>query len=690
MHPLGRSGTKERMSSSQLPPTFGRYEVVRRLGRGAVGEVYLARDPALSREVAIKTLSGLQGLPPSEQEESRARFLREARAAAKLSHPNIVTIFDVGEHEGLPYIAMEYLRGTTLDRYTKQGHLLPAAKVLEIGIQAALALDEAHRAGIIHRDVKPANMVLMEDGSLKMADFGLAKDIRTSLTAADTLLGTPNYMSPEQVAGKALDGRSDLFSLGISLFELLAGRRPFGGDTVSTVLYRIVNDAPLSISELSPDLPPGLEALLSRTLSKNPDERPATGYDLARELRVALEEMGGVPPDLVIPAPAERSGGGSTGGPSVSARREAEGASPSKSRRGRLRWIWALVILLVLVGGGWTLPLWGAVDPLGAHRRGVEDWLSLKLGGLGDAIRLTPREKVIAVVTSPANLAVAVRSEGATLDGEHLLHVPGSRTEPVVLEVDDPCYEGRLSLDPLNLPPTAVVEAAERSVDFDVVSEPAGAVVKVDGASAAGSTPMRLNLPLCKSHEMVFETRGRPPKELTLAADATAEQWREELARVEIPQAPGGSLRVSPSSRYPVDVLDARRGRKLGRAGQEIKLRPGRHRLLLVSPKVFYRKQITVTIRSGERETMTVAYPALGELSVISVPRDAKVTLIPASGGRGREVGSTPLSSISLAPGKYRVEVVHPASGKVFEQTVKVSAGGPQVQVRASKGRGGW
>lgn len=275
--------------SSKTTKTYGRYEVVRLLGKGAVGEVYLAKDPALDRLVAIKTLPSLAALPPGERREVAARFTREARAAAGLTHPNIVTIYDVGEQDGVPYMAMEYLEGTTLDRHTRRGHLLPPQKVLEIGIQAAVALARAHAAGIVHRDVKPANLVLLPDGTVKITDFGLAKDPGTGLTAQDDILGTPNYMAPEQIAGRTIDGRADLFSLAVTLFELLTGELPFPGDSVSSVLYRIVNEPPRKLRDVAPDLPEDLERLLERMMAKDPAERPRDYPALLQDLGLLLD-----------------------------------------------------------------------------------------------------------------------------------------------------------------------------------------------------------------------------------------------------------------------------------------------------------------------------------------------------------------------------------------------------------------
>jgi serine/threonine-protein kinase len=195
--------------------SLGRYVVEKELGRGAMGRVFLAYDPEIDRRVAIKTIQIFASLPDAERAQARERFLREARSAGKLLHPGIVTVFDVGEADGIPYLAMEFIEGTTLDAYCREDALLPVPVVIDLIAAAADALGFAHQNGIVHRDIKPANLMRVSGRAIKVMDFGLAKDPATSMTHDGALLGTPNYMSPEQVRGESLDGRADLFALGI-------------------------------------------------------------------------------------------------------------------------------------------------------------------------------------------------------------------------------------------------------------------------------------------------------------------------------------------------------------------------------------------------------------------------------------------------------------------------------------------
>ncbi len=272
------------MVDSDIKPVFGRYEILRELGRGSMGTVYLGRDPKINREVAIKTLKYADG-GPGDLDQVKTRFFREAEAAGKLSHTNIVSIYDVGEEHDMAYMAMELLDGTDLTRFCTHGHLLPVCQVLPIIADVATALDYAHNQGVIHRDIKPANIMLLADGRVKVTDFGIALVVDASKTRSGVVLGTPTYMSPEQVAGQTLDGRSDLFSLGIILYELLAGAKPFNGDTISTILHAITHNAYKPFSEFKRDIPACCQVIVDRLLAKELDER----FDSAAQLSEAIE-----------------------------------------------------------------------------------------------------------------------------------------------------------------------------------------------------------------------------------------------------------------------------------------------------------------------------------------------------------------------------------------------------------------
>lgn len=287
----GRGDGPLMMGDKSTKPTFGRYEILREIGRGAMGTVYLARDPKINRDVAIKTLEYSQVEPP-ELPEVKMRFFREAEAAGKLSHPNIVSIYDVGEEHDMAYIAMELLDGENLTRYCKKDNLLPIQRAVGIIADVTAALDYAHNQGVVHRDIKPANIMMLKDGRVKVTDFSIAQVVDAAQTRTGVILGTPNYMSPEQVDGKSLDGRSDLFSLGIVLYELLTGARPFKGDSLTAILYAISHHAHTPISRTASGTPACVKAIVNRLLAKRATRRFASAAKASKEINACMARIG--------------------------------------------------------------------------------------------------------------------------------------------------------------------------------------------------------------------------------------------------------------------------------------------------------------------------------------------------------------------------------------------------------------
>jgi len=269
------------------PQRLGRYQLEREIGRGAMGVVYLGRDTAINRMVAIKAIPLASEFSDAELVEARSRFFREAETAGRLNHPNIVTIYDVGEERGLAYIAMEYLKGRHLSDYAKSDNLLEPRKVLEIVARTADALGFAHKQQVVHRDIKPAN--LMYDAgtdTLKITDFGIARLSGAGSTRTGIVLGTPSFMSPEQLEGRTVTGHSDLFSLGVSLFQLLTGQLPFTADSMTGLMQQIAEAQHPPLRAFRPDLPACVEVIIDRALAKNPDMR----YDTGAQMAAALED----------------------------------------------------------------------------------------------------------------------------------------------------------------------------------------------------------------------------------------------------------------------------------------------------------------------------------------------------------------------------------------------------------------
>jgi len=272
-------------------PTLGRYEISGELGRGAMGVVYKGVDPTIHRTVAIKTLR-LSEFEGEGLAEIKQRFFREAESAGLLNHPNIVSIYDAGEEHDLAYIAMEYLEGEDLAKFTRKENQLPLTEVLQIIAQVADALDYAHGKEVVHRDIKPANIMrLMESGTVKVTDFGIARITTSSRTKTGMVLGTPSYMSPEQVSGKKIDGRSDIFSLGVVLFEMLAARKPFLSDDITSLMFQISKEPHPSIREINPKIPPVVEKIIDKALGKDVEQRYQKAGLMAAHLRMVLEKI---------------------------------------------------------------------------------------------------------------------------------------------------------------------------------------------------------------------------------------------------------------------------------------------------------------------------------------------------------------------------------------------------------------
>ncbi|MDX8380382.1 MAG: serine/threonine-protein kinase [Gallionella sp.] len=269
---------------------LGRYEVIGELGQGSMGVVYKARDPLIDRVVAIKTIN--LGLAQEEKEEYEARFYQEAKAAGRLNHPNIVTIYDVGKCGDIAYIAMEFLEGCELRDFMRDKKSISIGQILDIVAQLASGLAYAHEYGIVHRDIKPSNIMLIRDGYVKITDFGIARMASSAVrTQTGMVLGSPKYMSPEQVMGKVIDPRSDIFSLGVMLYEMLTGAPPFVGDNVNAIMFQTLNTLPLGPSKLNSDVPGMLDFIVAKALAKERDNRYQNASDFATDLRACRETL---------------------------------------------------------------------------------------------------------------------------------------------------------------------------------------------------------------------------------------------------------------------------------------------------------------------------------------------------------------------------------------------------------------
>lgn len=353
------------------PKKIGRYEILEELGHGAMGTVYRAKDPAMDRVVALKTIISMV-LASEQGSEFRERFYREARAAGGLAHPGIVPVFDVGEHEGLPFLVMEFISGRTLADAVKRGERLSLDRVCEIGQKIAEALGYAHQHGVVHRDIKPANILLTSREAHgierpKITDFGVAKLAAGQTTLTGQILGTPAYMPPEQFTGASIDGRADIFSLGVVLYWMATGEQPFPGESMTAVSYKVVHTEPVPPRKLNPSIPARLEALILKCLSKSPEDRYQTGDELALELgeiraggkgstlQTAVPQTAAAGSDadatLIDVPPASRATTKTAAPQSVSAAAPAV-AAKSKASGGL---VLAAIVAAAVLAGGWYM-----------------------------------------------------------------------------------------------------------------------------------------------------------------------------------------------------------------------------------------------------------------------------------------------------------------------------------------------
>jgi serine/threonine-protein kinase len=501
---------------------IGRYKIVRELGRGAMGVVYHAIDPNIGRPVAIKTIQLGAGRKPEEQERLHERLFREARSAGILSHPGIVTIYDVEQQGDVAYIAMEYVDGSTLDQVLAPGVAISPERMFSILAQTAAALDYAHAKGIVHRDIKPANLMVTADGAVKITDFGIAKITASEqFTMTGSIVGTPHYMSPEQVQGQPVEGSSDQFSLAVIAFEMLTGEKPYTGEHLTTVVYKIVAEEPLPPHRLNPSLSGAIEAALRKALAKKPEARYRTCQEFAESLEQACAATRGWKPmargsaaneptavEAVAPAlslpPARRARAGQT---TVTP----EGAKRKKS--GFLPFLAAIIMaaaLLALIG-------WQADPSLPRKWQGVGQRIQTALG-IGTP---TPQSQPPAAPPAPnpspgaapaLTAASAVESKPSPMPGassapagdsqpegaQAAAPVPARQQppEPAAAKpapLEDPGKNARVARPEVPVRRTQARPAGGMQ-QVMVVSTPPGATATLDGRpDAACSTPCALD-----------------------------------------------------------------------------------------------------------------------------------------------------------------------------------------------------
>ena len=708
--------------------TIGKYAVVGRIGRGGMGMVYRGWDAVLEREVAVKTLT-VEG---TLDEESRQRFQIEAKAAAKLQHANIVTVFELGEDRGLPYIAMELLPGVDLETLVRSGERLLLLEKLEIIVQVLRGLHFAHEHGIVHRDIKPSNIRLLEDGTAKIMDFGIAKLGGTGVTKTGMMVGTVHYMSPEQIRGKKLDGRSDVFSAGVILYELLAGKRPFLADSATAVLYKIIHEPPPALDPAVAGAVPEVQAILERALVKDVDGRFPTAAAMADELAAVAGRLrsAAAPPAEVL---------------------EVVNSSRSMMKEGRLD---DAVRRLKEIAERHPESL-EARRALRTATREVQrrlkppepqgdDFRELDATYQAAPTRRTPdtvvgqtsvpgtAEAVAGTTMLPAPPGTAFPSAGSAVTPTGMPSSARTLLAAAGLALLVALGAGALLLVRSRRPPTAPAAATLR-----VRSQPTGARVFLDGRDTGVVTDGELTLPPGASgtvtltlHKPEYREASRvlrlpldnsevrlaleampaaavslpivtdPPgasvtldgeavkgtTPVTVSIDPTREHrlavrldgHAPQEVRVEagaVPaevrlalEAAGPQGRVAISAPYPVEVIWRGRTLSRGQPSPEVSVPAGKQVLTLVSPTYFLRLNVTVDVRPPA--VAAVSVPALGKINIRANPDNCQVSI------DGAFVDYPPILDRAIAVGEHKVSFKWP-DGARREDSVEVPRGAP-------------
>ncbi|HVR69472.1 MAG TPA: serine/threonine-protein kinase [Vicinamibacteria bacterium] len=633
---------------------IGRYVVTGRIGRGGMGMVYRGYDAGLDREVAVKTLS----LEATLEEEHRKRFEIEARAAAKLQHPNIVTVFELGDDRGVPFIAMELLAGADLETLLRSGEPLLLQEQLDIMIQVCRGLHFAHERKVVHRDIKPSNIRVLEDGTAKIMDFGIAKLAGSGVTKSGMVIGTVHYMSPEQVLGRPLDGRSDIFSVGVILYELLSGKRPFTGESPTEVLYKIVHDA-------TPTLPEGLGAparalhdVVARSLAKEPAQRPAAAGRLADELSQLLaahlrDTPAGAPTEVIESVSQwRRHVQEGRVEESLQRLREVTQRHPqSLEARRALRWASR------------------EIAQREARPSAPDEFADLDAKFLSAPTRREPETVLHAAPPGPAagpprsGRRADLKVVGALAAALAVLVAAVAVLRQPPREPLPPANE----VTPAPTPVTAVAAgpqtpAAVAEVPLSLVSDPTGAAVSVDGQTVRGTTPLSVPIDPTVSHRIVVWRDGYASQELRTEAGRAPPELRVRLQSL----SPPGKLAVTAA--YPVDVVWRGRVLARGQTAPEVSLPSGPQVVTLVAAAHFLRLDVPVEVRASE--SVSVSAPPLGRLNIRAQPDNCRVFI------DGAFVDYPPILEKQVAVGKHAVAFEWP-DGARREHPVEVTVRAP-------------
>lgn len=635
----------------KIPQSIGRYQVLKVLGAGAMGSVLLAEDPRIKRKVAIKIVRLESLRSHKDEEEYLARFQREAEVSGLLNHPGIVTIFDVGEEDGIgPFMAMEFVAGQSLDALIKGGASIPLEQKLRIAAAIGEALDHSHRLGVIHRDVKPGNVMLTEDGRPKLMDFGIAKREDAGLTQTGTFLGTPSYAAPEQIKEGAVTSQSDQFSFAVMVFELLSGKLPFPGNSINTILYRIVNEPP---SDPHPPvegiLPEAWHRIFLRALHKEPEGRYPSCSHFVHDLAEAALGVGtivrqdllsGLPPvdttqPLVPPVAVPPVGAATRISPMIQlgsdhdeTLNQAMDPPMAEPRAKGKAWPWIAILVVAAGAGGYSF--WNRPASATILLKTDPDKAQVSLNGRALS-ETTP-------IQEPLKAGDHLRFEAKGFQAKELdFSTAGA-------------WPATISLTP-------VVSSV------DLKTDPAGAQVVMDGKPLDGVTPLSVSWNQGQPHQLTF-TKGAAslPKDFAIGEvpDGTFALQPPSASTAAV--TGNGTVRFSGGFAVRVKVDGVDKGEMA--PGRTLELPPGDHRLDLSNGKVFFSETRTMTVTLGQEAK--VALPGLASLTVNTHPGvgdvlvDGKPTGIQSDGSR-----------VQVAAGKHTI-TIRSLSGKTASQTLEV------------------
>jgi len=606
------------------PKTIGRYDIIEMVGKGGMGVLYRGHDPKLERDVAVKMMH----VDFTGDDTARERFQREARAVARLQHRNVVTIHELGDLDGTPYIVMEFLSGQDLEHILKSTtSTLPLVKKLDIGIQLCEGLGYAHDQGIVHRDIKPGNVRVLEDGTVKILDFGIAKFAMSSVTQSGTVMGTPSYMAPEQIMGQPVDGRADLFSTGVLLYELLAGKKPFVGDSPTSVVYQIMHGEATSIRELVPDLPDALAEVVSRALEKDPAQRYAKASELASDLQMVKMML-----DLPL-HPKERTGPQSTGDTTTimpqlyaTSRPKTPGTGPISGPVPDTRMRPTAVA--------------EAADVAARARKdeGAQPHVIYIVGGLVVGIALIFGYFVMnrgGPAPADANAATTSRPAGAA-------GAPAAANTP--------------------------------SGNIELTSVPAGAAIALNGVDTGKVTPATLAIGGSGKSEITLALKGYKPLTAALTADDMEAGKKNFRLGVE-PQA----VRLTVTSAFPVELVQGSKVISPAATKHEVTVQPGGASVSARNGELLLNQVLPIDFTRGRAES---TIRAAGTLAVFAQGGTLETCSVEVD---GTDLGNPPISKKAIAAGPHTVQLKC-ADGKGDSRKVDVTPGERSVVTFTPKG----